>query len=138
MSIYRYYSSECNFVLSNLFGEINDGELAQHVSQFNKESEGIVGIKELADCREIIKINLSVHGTTLTASHEQNKPGSNLAILVPENNDMIFAMARAYQMFAEDFRESVKIFKDYNEALNWLTKNNVQEINAINEFIKNT
>ena len=110
MGFSRYYFQEYNFMLTKITGEINDDDLYHHVVTLNQESEGLINLKELADCREITKINLSTNGTTKNASYEKNKPGSRLAILTPKGNDLIFAMARACQMFSGDSRESVNLF----------------------------
>ena len=137
MGFSRHFFQVHNFMLTKVIGEINDNDLSHHVDALNQETEGLTNLKELADAREITKVNLSTQGTILSADSEQNKPGSNFAILVPKENDLIFAMARAYQMFSENHRESVKVFRDYSEAISWLTKDNSQEMNEINEFIKN-
>ncbi len=138
MGFSRHFIQKYNFMLTKITGEINDDDLSHHVGALNQETEGLTNLKELADCRGITKINLSTRGTTLNADREKNKPGSNLAILVPKENDMIFAMARAYQMFSENHRKSVEVFRDYSEAISWLTKDNSQEIDEINKFIKNS
>lgn len=137
MGFTRHYNQENNFMLTKVVGEINDEDLLHHVIALNKELEGLTNLKELADCREITKINLSTSETTTSANNEKNKEGSKLAILTPKGNDLIFAMARAYQMFSEDYREHVQIFKNYNEAIDWLTKDNSDETESINEYIKN-
>lgn len=137
MSFTRHCFNECNFMLTRVFGEINDKELANHVVQINKKLEDKVNVKELADCRELTNMHLTTQGTTLNASHEHNKPGSYMAILVPQEHDMIFAMARTYQIFSEEFRDHVNIFSHYDEAISWLTSNNEEEAHSINEFIKN-
>jgi len=137
MGFSRHYFKEYNFMLTKINGEINDNDLSRHVVALNKETEGLINLKELADCREITKINLTTQGTTINASHEKNKPGSKLAILTPVDNTLIFAMARAYQMFSEDYRESVGLFHDLNEALVWLTDNNEPENKSLTLLINN-
>ena len=135
MGFTRYYFQEYNFMLTKLAGEVNDNDLSHHVVALNQETEGLTSLKELADCREITKIKLSTQGTTDSAGHEKNKPGSKLAILTPKGNNLIFAMARAYQMFSEDFRESVRIFHDLHEAINWLSSDNVLEREALIDLV---
>ena len=137
MGFSRYYFQKQNFMLTKITDEINDDDLYHHVVALNKEVEGIANLKELADCREIIKINLTTAGTTRSADHEQIKKGSKLAILTPKGNDLIFAMARAYQMFCEDYRESVSLFHDLDEALAWLTNDNSDECKSLNSFVNN-
>lgn len=135
MGFSRQYFQEFNFMLTKITGEINDKDLSHHVAVLNQEAKGLVNLKELADCREVTKINLSTQGTTYSASREKNKLGSKLAILTPKGNDLIFAMARAYQMFAEDFRESVHLFHDLHEALVWLADDNVLESKSLTSLV---
>ena len=136
MGFSLHYLKDHKFMYTRISGEINDQDLKQHVIDFNKETEGISDLRELADCRDLINLEaLTVKGTSDCAILEDNKPESLLAILVTES-PLLFGMARVYQIFAEGRRESVKIFKDINSALKWLAKDG-QEIAIFNEFIKN-
>ena len=136
MGFSLHYLKDHKFMYTRISGEINDQDLKQHVINFNKETEGISDLRELADCRDLINLEaLTVKGTSYSAILEDNKPESLLAILVTESA-LLFGMARVYQIFVEGRRESVKIFKDINSALKWLAKDE-QEIAIFNEFIKN-
>ncbi|MCW8825163.1 MAG: hypothetical protein OQK78_01950, partial [Gammaproteobacteria bacterium] len=98
--------------------------------------QGISNLREIADCRGLTGVSsLTGNGTALAASREEYKPGSICVILVPKENDAIYGMARAYQMFAEEHRESVSIYRDIDEALNWITDNNILEVEALKELI---
>lgn len=130
-----HYLKDHRFMYTKISGEINNQNLKQHVIDFNKETEGISDLRELADCRDLINLKaLTVNGTSYCATLENNKPQSLLAILVTES-PLLFGMARVYQIFAEGRRGCVKIFKDINNALEWLAKDE-QEITLFNEFIK--
>ena len=139
MGFSRNYLKPYNFVLTKITGDINDAELLQHVKALNRETRGISELRELADCRELTSVSaLTAQGTTLAASAEEYKPGSLGVILVPKEKEAIYGMARAYQMFAEEHRESVMISRDLDEALNWLTKDNSAETEVLRAFIDNT
>ena len=64
--------------------------------------------------------SLTVQGTTECANKEDDRPGSKLALLIPNDSPLVFGMARAFQTFSEDHREAVQIFTDFNEAVTWL------------------
>jgi len=138
MGFKRHYFKQYNFMLTKISGEINDNDLSLHVEDMNQAADGLINLKELADCREITIINLTTQGTTNNASDENNKPGSKLAILTPVDNVMILAMARAYQIFSEDNRESVGLFQDFDEAMVWLTDDNAIEKKALTLLINST
>ena len=136
MGFSRHYLKDNNFMFTRITGEVNDQNLRQHVIDLNRESEGISDLRELADCTGIKSMeNLTVKGTSGCADLENNRPNSLLAILVTDSA-LLYGMARAYQAFSEDRRESVQIFKDKNEALAWLA-NDDAEIEVFNKFINN-
>ena len=93
----------------------------EHVRDLNEEGRGIVGLREIADCRGITNLDdLTVAGTTRASAAQENKPGSLLALLVRDNDLLLFGMARAFQTFSEDVRHEVKIFKNTEECLDWI------------------
>jgi len=138
MGFTRHFSKELNFLLAKATGEINDSDLASHVKAINEVTNGLSNVKGLADCREITEMNLTTQDTMLSAQMEDNKPGSKIVILVPENNDLIYGMARSYQMFCEDYCEDVRVFQDYDEALFWLSNDDTHDKMALDNFIKTT
>jgi uncharacterized protein YpmB len=127
MGFSRHYYKDYNFLLSKISGDINGKMFMQEVMELNKEAEGISNLKELADCREITNVKLlSTQMTTMSAGSEKDKPGSKLAILIPKDNNAVYGLANAYRMFAEDHRESVKLFRELQEALIWLSDSDLE------------
>lgn len=121
MGFTRNYSPEHKFMLTQLTGDINDENLLEHVLATNEETRGIAGLREFADCCGVTSLDfLSVLGTAKCGDREDNKPGSRLAILVPEGSWLVKGMAGVFQVFSEDHREAVKLFTNRQEALAWL------------------
>ncbi len=134
MGFSRYYLKEHNFLLTKVSGKIVVDDLLQHVMTVNKEMEGNIDIRQLTDCRNITDIqSLTVKEATNCAQRETNKSESSLAIVVPDS-PIIFGMARAYTMFAEDRRGEVKIFQSVYDALLWLA-NNPEEVDILTDFV---
>jgi len=105
MGFTRYWLRERAFLLTNVSGRIDNRSLMEHVQALNRESGGVMGLKELADCRELRNVEaLEVSGVTQAGSLEVKKPGSRLGILVPKESAVIFGLARAYEMFASESR----------------------------------
>jgi len=128
MSFSHQYFKDHNFLLTRASGDIDGKDLMQHVISINEETEGIIDLKELSDCREITSLELlSTKMATTSAANENDKPGSILAILIPENNPVIYGVANAYKMFAEDHRKAVQIFKELPEAIIWLAESEAEE-----------
>ena len=111
------------FLLTRVVDTIDGASLLEHVFDVNAETEGLDGVRELADCRELKSVaGLSVGMTTASAEQETKKVGSRLAILTPPDNDLIYGMARAYQTLALESRAAVEVFRDYDAAINWLAE----------------
>ena len=70
--------------------------------------------------------SLSTQIISDSAESEKNKQGSKLAILVSKDSDVVYGMANAYRMFAEEHREFVKIFRELQEALIWLSDSDLE------------
>ena len=135
MGISRYYLEGHKFMLTKISGELNDKNLMQHVIDLNKETKEVLNLRELADLREIKSLEkLTVQGTVNCSKAEENRPESLLAILVPESNVVLYGMSRAYQMFSEDKRKDVQIFKDIYKALAWLSSDDYE---ILNNFVNN-
>lgn len=118
--------------------KIDGGILKQHILEINKKTEKISQLKELVDCTKITNLKLlSTLSTIMSAEIETDKPGSKLAILIPKDRNVLYAMARVYKMFSEDHREAVEIIHAQHDAINWLADNN-QEADAITSFIEKT
>ena len=135
MSITRTYNKEHNFMLTRLADSVNDEEVFDHVRALNRELSDKIHVKELADCRDLTDVHITTDGTVFNATQEDIKLGSNLAILVPEGSSYIFSLARAYQMFSKEFRNSVMVFRNPDEAMAWLTNHNPEETAALNRFM---
>jgi hypothetical protein len=134
MGFTRQYFKECNFMLTTLSGDVNDQNLLRHVISLNHETEGISGLRELADCRNIADMScLSVQGTADCAALENNRPDSLLALLVNDSS-LMFGLARAYQTFSEERRKDTDIFKDLDSALAWLAADE-REMDLLRDFI---
>ena len=123
MPFTRYYHSELNFILTRVFGFIDDGQVRRHVLDLNQEAEGRLALNELADCTGVDPdSNLTVEATLSAANLERGQPRARegrLVLVAPES-PAIFGMARAYATIAGDVRESTWVTRSYEEALNWL------------------
>ena len=135
MVFFRHYLKDHNFMYTKISGEVNDQNLKQHVADLNKETEGVSNLIELADCREISCLEkLTVQGTAKSAAIERARQDSLLAILVSDST-LLFGLARTYQAFSEDRRKDTQIFKNLNDALTWLTRDD-KERELFKEFIE--
>ena len=137
MGFSRHLLKSHKFLYTKISGEINDHNLRQHIIDLNSETEDIYDLRELADCRDITNVkDLTIkEGISTNVSMIKNKHQGVLAMVIPESL-LLYGMARAYQTFVANKVKCVEVFKDINNALEWLA-NNDQEIAKFNEFIKN-
>ena len=133
--IQRHYKPDSRFTHVVITDELTDPQLNEHVVAFNDEAAERKGLLELADCRHLIDIStLTASGCVRSAMLEENQPrvhGGKLAILV--QNELQFGMARAYSTAASSYRDSVHVFYDLQEALDWLQPD--ESIGEVIEFI---
>ena len=133
MGFSTYYLKDHNFILTHISDEVDDHNLKQYVLTLNKNTEGMLNIRELADCRCVESMEkLTSQGTAACAELEKYRPDSLLAILVTES-PLLYGLVRTYQTFAEGRRKEVKIFTDINQALTWLA-NDEKDLQIINNF----
>ena len=137
MGFSRHWLRDHTFILTRVSGTIDNRSLLEHVQALNRERDGVIGMKELADCRDLRDVEaLSVSAVTQAGSIEVKKPGSRLVILVPKQSPVIYGLARAYQMFASESREAVIVSTDVDEALRWLEFDETR-LQVIKDFILN-
>ena len=123
MSIQRKYLREHAFLLTVIRGSLDDRELKQHVTDLTAEAEGLTGLDELADCMGLEDVTrLSGEGIREAARLEaQRAPAlkqGKLAIVVP--TQLQYGLARMYQAICEPFRAEVRVFLEFDPALEWL------------------
>lgn len=136
MSINIQPLDDYNLFLSIGRGSATDQDLLEHVQNLNKLSQTRPFFNELADCRLIDDLSLlSTDGARMSARNEEKKEGSKLAILV-NDSPLVYALARAYEMFSEDKREDIDIFLCEYAALEWLGYNET-EIDEIKKILSN-
>lgn len=121
--IERHYKPQSRFTHVLIMGELTNDQLRDHVLAYNEEAADRKALLELADCRILEDIStLTAGGCVKSTGLEEHQPratGGKLAILV--RNELQFGMARAYSMAASNYRESVNVFYELDDALAWLS-----------------
>ncbi len=137
MPFTRHYKRELNFVLTRVFGEINDQQAKEQVVALNEEAKDEKALKEIADCRKLGNIDkASVQGIFDAAALEQGHQraiGGVLIIVVA--TDVIFRLARAYSIGAGDVRKEIVVTKSMDEAIQKLDYSD-SEKKIIQNFIE--
>lgn len=75
MPISRKVLKSHNFMLTTIIGQLNDQKLKDHVLALNKETEGVLNLRELGDCMGMDNLeDLTVQGTANIANMENERP----------------------------------------------------------------
>jgi len=119
MAISLHFKRDMNFVLTRVFGEIDDLQAKEHVLKLNEVAKNEKSLNEIADCRNLKDFDkASVQGIFSAAALEQGQQraiGGVLIIVVA--TDVIFRLARAYAIGAGDVRKEIIVTKSMDEAI---------------------
>jgi hypothetical protein len=133
----RYFFKEHQFYLTRLSGKLEVAGLVEHIMAVNIDLAGTTGIRQLSDCRMITDVsNLSVADATQCTMLEKQKTNSVLALLVPDN-PVFYGIARACSMFLDASRKDVQVFRDFEKAISWLSRD-TSDFDMIMKLINTT
>lgn len=137
MGFTRHYKRELNFVLTRVFGEIDDHQAKEQVLALNEEAKDEKALNEIADCRKLEKYDkASVQGIFDAAALEQgHQRAIGGVLIVVVTTDVIFRLARAYSIGAGDVRKKIIVTKSMDEAVQKLDYSD-SDIEIIRKFIE--
>ena len=122
MGIERRYFSTHNFVWTKIHGCLTDAMFSEHVSKLTEETRDYTSFSELADCRELKNVSgltgAGIVDSALLEGERDPKVFGKLAILV--SNSDLFGYISIYKVICEHYRKEVRIYKDLDDALEWL------------------
>jgi len=110
---------ENRLVISRFSGEFNIEamlELRQQAIRIPAFSGDLVAID---DVTAVTTVSVLAEDLMHLSSQSLMNPGVRRAIVV--SNDLQFGMARAYQMHSEFAGQDIQIFRDFEQARQWVT-----------------
>ena len=113
-----------NYFISTWTGKVTDNEALKIFKAFYTSPEWEPHMSELADISQLHFSGISSKGLMRMANFvkkklvEHNVTNVISAIYCP--HDLQFGIARAYQMWSDESPESIQVFRDFNEAKNWI------------------
>ena len=107
-----------SLVLSRGWGALTDRELLAHVRAVTVDPRFARNFHQLADTRDVT--NVQITAATIREMIRLNPfvAGSRRALVV--TNDVLFGMARMYQMLRGESPDELEIFRKMDDALQWL------------------
>jgi len=122
MAITYEIDEERSIVMTTVTGRLTDAELMAHKEALLADPRFSAGMKELSDIRGIEDLDVTPQGIMAAASFDSQNNAElathRLGLLVP--TDLVFGMARMYEMRTEGNTGGVKVFRNEEEAMLWL------------------
>ncbi|MDH3206648.1 MAG: hypothetical protein OEO79_08550 [Gemmatimonadota bacterium] len=122
MAIRYEIDEERSIVMTTATGRLTDAELLAHKEALLADPRFRPGMKELSDIRGVEDLDVSPEGVMAAASFDsRNSPvleTHRLGLLV--STDLVFGMARMYEMRTDGNTGGVKVFRSEEEAMLWL------------------
>ena len=112
-----------NLVVTVALGALGDADIMQHKAALRDDPRVTPDMKELSDVRGIERLDVTEVGIRQMTRFDRDAGasvgGNTLAIVATE--DVIFGMARMYEMLTEEHVRTVQVFRDIDEATRWLS-----------------
>ncbi len=123
MTIHFAVNPSDTYFVSTLTGKVRDTDLVEAYRDFLDSGPWHAGLMELvdlegADLSEVTADGLRKLTEVMTSSLDAENATVATAIYAP--HDLPFGLARMYQAFADESPESVRVFRDLDEARTWI------------------
>ena len=107
-----------SLVLSRGWGVVTDRELLAHVRALTADPRFAPHFRQLADLRDVT--DMQVTASTIREMVRLNPfwAGARRALVV--TSDVVFGMARMYQILRDESPDELRIFRKVDDALQWL------------------
>jgi hypothetical protein len=105
-------------IFSTLEGVVTDKDLVQFQQNLLADANFDPSHSHLADCSGITRFDVSSQTVRSLALPTLYAQGARLAIVA--KLEIVFGMARMFQMLREGIAEEVRVFRDLDQACQWL------------------
>jgi hypothetical protein len=113
---------EHSLILTTASGVLTDEHVLAHKKSLTADPDYDPSMKELTDLRAVTELDVTTQGVSAMAGYDRNNPDTEgrhrLALVASE--DVVFGMARMYQMTTVESDNRVGGFRTMKEARAWL------------------
>ena len=102
------------------WGRFTSEELMAHYTRMRAHPEFDPGFRQLGDLRDVEEFDITTATVEAAAELPTFTPGTRRALVASET--VQFGLARMFGSFAELNGQEVRVFRDYDEAVRWLTE----------------
>jgi hypothetical protein len=107
-----------SLVLSRGWGVVTDRELLAHVRTLTADPHFARDFRQLADLRDVTDVQVAA--STIREMARLNPFGAGARRAVVVTKDVVFGMARMYQILSDESSDELQIFRKVDDALQWL------------------
>ena len=107
-----------SLVLSRGWGLVTDRELLAHVHALTADPRFARSFRQLVDLRDVTDVQVTA--STIREMVKLNPFGAGARRAVVVTNDVVFGMARMYQILTDESPDELRIFRKVDDALQWL------------------
>lgn len=121
-SISYVIDSAANLVRIHISGHLQLHHVLQHIAELRADPEFRPGLNQLLDLQGVTNYDINARDLremAATAIDTESQLQVNKAALVSDQ-DFVYGMLRMYQAFTEQAAVKVKIFREIEEAEQWL------------------
>ncbi len=105
-------------LVTRAIGALRLSDLQEHRKALLADPGFDPGFNHLFDLREVERIAFSSEDVVQATLVRAFSESSRRAIVAPQ--DVSFGLSRMYELHREDHSESIRIFRDLDQALQWL------------------
>ena len=110
--------TELGIVFSFGTGTVTDEDLLNHQESVGRDPLFHPGMSQLLDGRGVTDVKVTPQGVRSLISVNLYGKGSKRALVAP--NDIIFGMARMYELSRIDAEDEFRVFRSIDQAREWL------------------
>jgi hypothetical protein len=107
-----------SLVLSRGWGEVTDRELLAHVRALTADPRFARNFHQFIDLRDVTDVQITA--STIREMVKLNPFGAGARRAVVVTSDVVFGMARMYQILRDESPDEFEIFRKLDDALRWL------------------
>jgi len=107
-----------SLVLSRGWGVVTDRDLLAHVHALTADSRFARDFHQLADLRDVTDVQITASCIREMVRLNPFGAGARRALVI--TSDVVFGMARMYQILSDESPDELEIFRKMDNALQWL------------------
>lgn len=122
MPITYHIDCQHKLVRTHAVGVLTDEDILGHKRKLAEDPQFTAGMRELSDVRGVTDLQITSAGVRamVNADASQASRLHDYRLAIVAGQEVVFGMARMYELLAEPHVPNVGVFRDYLDAARWL------------------